>query len=65
MAAQQSRSVPHQPPHAMWDTLQDGVYKSRIQDVEELRQRVEKEWDDTIRYDMLVDQLILPHGTNN
>ena len=37
----------------MWDTLQDGVYKSRIQDMEELR------------YDMLVEQLIPPHGTNN
>ena len=42
----------------MWDTLQDGVYKSRIQDVEELRQRVEKEWDDTIRYDMLVERAL-------
>jgi len=31
--------------YAVWGILQDRVYKSEIKDVEELRQRIQEEWD--------------------
>ena len=44
MAAEQSGSEPVV--YVVWGILQESVYKHhRITDVEELRQRVEEEWD--------------------
>jgi len=31
--------------YAVWGILQDRVYKSEIKGVEELRQRIQEEWD--------------------